>query len=218
VIGVADVGELKAATVAVVKAFDPSMLAAYEAERAMEHATAIKNAAAHLEAVCAARVAETDLWKRAGDRSAGDWLARKTGTTAGAAKQRMATGARIGTQDKLRRAAAEGDLSAEQAAAISDAAAADPSAEERLIGAAGRESLGELREDCDRTKAAADPDPDETHKRIRCARTLRFWSQAGVVKMFAQTTPEQMAAIKTAVEQRAEELFHGARRAVIPTG
>ena len=52
-------------------------------------------------------------------------------------------------------------------------ATADPLAEGRLLEHAERRSLGELREECERVKAAADPDLDATRKRIHAQRSCR---------------------------------------------
>jgi hypothetical protein len=61
--------------------FDPDRVSAADAARIVEDAAAIKNMAATVEALAAARVAETELWKRDGDRSAAHQLARTTGTS-----------------------------------------------------------------------------------------------------------------------------------------
>ncbi len=95
--------------------------------------------------------------------------------------------------------------------AISDAAAANPAEERRLVELAGTRPLKGLREECDRVKAAADPDADATHERVHRERSLRIWSGAGVAKMFARCTPEQMAVIRAAVDARVDELFEAAR-------
>jgi hypothetical protein len=50
--------------------FDAARVSATDAMRVVEDAAAIKNMAATVEALAAARVAETALWKRAGERSA----------------------------------------------------------------------------------------------------------------------------------------------------
>ena len=62
-----------------------------------------------------------------------------------------------------------GRLSGAQAASVIDAAAANPGAEARLVDGVGRMSLTECRDECARVKAAADPDPDATYRRIHAA-------------------------------------------------
>ncbi len=191
---------------------DPALLSLGDASAALVAVTAAANALATVQGQLAKRVADTGEWKRAGHRSAADHLAAQCGTSPGRAKQLLDTAERLETQPEVAEAARAGALSAEQAARITDAAAADPSASARLIDTAAASSLKELGEACDRVKAAADPDPDATHERTRSERALRFWSTAGVAKLFAQTTPEQMATIKAAVESRAGQLFEAARK------
>src|SRR5687767_14909740 len=86
--------------------------------------------AERLAGVCktllAARVAETNQWRRDGDRSPEVWLARQSGSTVGAAKDALATVERLKSQPKTEAAVRSGRLSAAQAALVSEAAAVDP--------------------------------------------------------------------------------------------
>jgi hypothetical protein len=191
---------------------EPDMLTLYEAKQALAEITTLKNAAAVAEMMLAKRIADTGEWKREGHRSAAEAHAAATGTSPGRARDALNAADRFASQPHLSDAAKNGELSPEQTSLISGAAAANPAAERQLVEGAKQQSLPELDDACGRAKAAADPDPDATHKRNHEARCLRFWSKTGVAKMFGQTTPDQMAAIKAAVELRAEELFHAARR------
>jgi hypothetical protein len=56
--------------------FDPQLLSGAEAGRVRECATALKNLCAAVEARAAAREAECGAWRRAGDRSPAEHLAR----------------------------------------------------------------------------------------------------------------------------------------------
>jgi hypothetical protein len=84
-IGVRELGELRSEMVALAGSLDPSMAMGHEALLVVEHAAAIKNMAAFIESTYAARVAETDEWKKNGARSAAEWLANRTGTSTAAA-------------------------------------------------------------------------------------------------------------------------------------
>jgi hypothetical protein len=214
VVGVAEVAEVREAVIALARDLDPALLYLADAGRALGHATAMKNAAATMEALLAKRVADAGDWKRTGAKSAAEHLATMTGTTIGRARDALSTAERLNGLDATAAAARGGELSPEQAAAVSDAAAVDAAAEGRLLGhAAGAGSLEELRDACAKVKAAADPDPDATYDRNRKARLLRIYTgPAGITKIFGQSTPDQMARIRTAVETRADELFGRARR------
>src|SRR5438046_10207152 len=66
-------------------AFDAALLPAAVAARVVEDAAAIEKMAATMKGLAAARVAETELWKKDGDRLAAQQLDRRTGTTVCAA-------------------------------------------------------------------------------------------------------------------------------------
>src|ERR1700722_1892367 len=71
-----------------------------------------------------------------------------------AAKRALETGRRLGEQPEVAAAALAGDLSLEQATAISDAVAANPAKAGELIDTAKRSSLPELNEAVAKVKAA----------------------------------------------------------------
>ena len=106
------------------------------------------------KAVLVQRAVEGELWLQSGDRSAADWLAKRTGSTIAEARSVIDTG------NALRRAPltdAEfraGRLSLKQAEAVAGAAL-DPSEEPRLLALAHSQSLQKLRDECARVRAAA---------------------------------------------------------------
>ena len=106
--------------------FDASVLDVDTAKRMVLEWGAIENTAAAMKALAAARIAETERWDRTDGKSAADWLASTTGTTAPKAREQIETGRRLGTLEATAGAARRGELSPEQTAAIVDAAAADP--------------------------------------------------------------------------------------------
>jgi hypothetical protein len=83
--------ELRSAMRRYATRFDPPLVSARDAARIVEDAAAIKNMAATVEALAAARVAETEAWRERGDRSAAHDLARRTGTSVGQAKDALET-------------------------------------------------------------------------------------------------------------------------------
>ncbi|HEX3393286.1 MAG TPA: hypothetical protein VHS52_02055, partial [Acidimicrobiales bacterium] len=56
--------------------FDPSLVSAGDAARVLDQAAAIEKMAAVVKALAAVRVADTEVWRRDGDRSAAHHLAR----------------------------------------------------------------------------------------------------------------------------------------------
>jgi hypothetical protein len=161
----------------------------------------------------AASVGASNHWRSAGYRTAADWLARTMGTTASAAHGELAASGHLerlpATDDALRR----GELSLAQAAAVTDAAAADPRAESRLLAATEQSSLRALRDECARTKAAADPDADARYERIRRERALRTYTDAdGTWNLYARGPVDAGATVMAALQAAADDVFRQAYR------
>src|SRR4051794_9411822 len=113
--------------------FDPALLSRDDAVIAAREWAAAANAASAASAMAAARVAECGPPREAGARDAADWYARETGTTKARAQERLRTGQTMRDADATRAAATSGNLSADQAAVITDAVRADPDAEQQLL-------------------------------------------------------------------------------------
>jgi hypothetical protein len=105
----------------------------------------IEKLAAGAKLRMAKRVEESNEWRRGGHRSPAEYLARKSGTSTGSAQAELTTSARLESLPSVEDAVRDGELSAVQAAAIADAAAADPGSEERLLKKAKRASVKDLR-------------------------------------------------------------------------
>lgn len=166
-----------------------------------------------LKVTAAARVADSEAWRAPGVRSPEDWLAGATGTSKGQAKRKLATGRRLNQLPSTAQAAKAGKLSAEQAEAVADAAAAAPDAEDDLLAAAGTESLGGLKQRCAQAKASADRDPKATAERIHRARSCRTYTDTdGVGHLHLSGPTAVIARMANAINHRADKLFRTARR------
>ncbi|HEY1280870.1 MAG TPA: DUF222 domain-containing protein [Acidimicrobiales bacterium] len=156
--------------------FDPEAVPLEQAATIYETLARMEKLVAGARVRLAARVEASNVWRQAGHRTAADWLARTAGVTAGVAHAELAASARLAalsaTDDALRR----GQLSAMQAAVVTDAAAVDPAAEGRLLVEAATASLRQLRDDCARVKAAADPNADARYERIHRERSVRWFA------------------------------------------
>src|SRR5262249_7102898 len=101
--------------------------------------------------------------------------------------------------------------SAHQVAVITDAATADPHAEQRLLEQAARGSYGELRDECARTKANV-MDLEERRRRIHRQRYLRSWNDVeGAALLQMRDNPEVIAGVMAAIEPVRDELLALAR-------
>jgi hypothetical protein len=198
---------------AITASLDASLLTGDDAAALVGRFDAIERLAGAAKTLVAGRVAETNAWQAAGDRSAADWLAKATSSTITESRARLRTASKLadapGTEAALRR----GELSVPQAEAIAAASAADTSAEARLLELAEYQSLQKLRDECARVEAAADPDPAGRHERIRKNRFWRRWtrpdgSRAG---MYAGT-PEEVALFEAHTQPFLDARLDEARR------
>ena len=114
-------------------------------------------------------------WQHGGYRSASAQLADQAGMSPGAAKRALETGRRLADQPEVAAAARAGDLSWEQATAVSDGVAADPAQAAELIDKAKRSSLPELNEEVAKVKAAR-RDQEQRRRDRHAKRSLRRWT------------------------------------------
>jgi hypothetical protein len=132
----------------------------------------VERLAAAAKTLLARRVEESEVWRRAGYRSTADYLAALAGGSVTAARGVVATSKRLAKLPATEAALRAGSLSTAQAGNIADAASVNPDAEHDLLDMAGAASLRELTDACGRAKAAGDPDPEETYRRIHRNRRL----------------------------------------------
>jgi hypothetical protein len=195
-----------------VAALDPDAVSGSAARELWGEFDRIERLGSAGKTLLARRIAQTH--QRSGStRTAAEELARRGGTSAGQVNDSLATSHRLPDQPELEQALRGGELSPAQAALISDAAAADPGEAGRLTDLAHRVSLAELREECARVKAAADPDPDATNRRIHAQRRLRHYTDAeGGWNLTARGTAQAGAALLTVLNAITDAIFQQARR------
>ena len=196
-----------------VTALDPDAVGADAARELWAEYDRIERLGAAAKTLLARRIAATHDRDRAGTRTAAELLARTAGTSTAAAQEALDTSHRLTELPGVAGALRRGELSPAQAAAITGAADADRSAESRLLELASRASLAELREECARVRAAADPDPDATNRRIHQQRRCRYYSDAeGGWNLSARGTVQDGAAFTTVLNAITDEIFTAARR------
>ena len=196
----------------IVAALDPESVPLAEVPALWQTFDGIERLGRAAKVLLAARVEASRAWHHAGYRSAAEYLAAKQGTSVGEARRDLETSQKLACTPAADQALRDGRLSGAQAASVIDAAAANPDAEGRLLEGAGHMSLTELLEACARVKAAADPDPDATYRRIHASRRLRtFRDGEGAWNLSARGTADAGARLKAAVEPIIEEYFREAR-------
>lgn len=194
------------------RSFDAALVSAADAQRVVARAAAAEHMLAGVKSMAAARVAETELWKSEGDRSAAHQLARRTGTTVSKAREALDTAGARGRLPELDAAVRRGEVSPGQAGVIADAASKAPSAERRLLDTARRASFGELMDECARTKAAAEPDDEARYNAVHARRFLRRRRCGdGAAELQYRSTPDEVAEVFSVVRGFAERVFTAAR-------
>src|SRR5947209_2057857 len=195
--------------------FDAALLPCDQAEQAVRVAASIEAMAATVKSLAAARAMAGQSWKDDGERSPAHHLARTTGVSVGQAADMIDTARRLEKLPEVAAAARSGELSAQQASAIADAATADPGAERRLLDTAETAkstSLHELRQECARTKAASAPDLEARRKAIHARRFLRSYTDPdGAWNLRMRSNPEVGAQVMAALYPIRDRLFVAAR-------
>ena len=204
--------EIRAEVAALATSFDPSSISPAEAERVVADATAVVNMLDTIRALAARRAADGGGWRRDGARSPSHDLARKTGAPVSKAKELLAAAEQLSSLPTLEHAARTGAISASQLGPIASASTADPNAEERLVAKARRASLGELLDDCARTRAFAQRDADARHRAIHAGRYLRHQRCAdGAGELRYRSTVDEVAEVLAVVRGHANRQFDLAR-------
>jgi hypothetical protein len=142
-----ELGALRESIAMYAGGFDARLLTPGEAGEVVRVCAQIEASAASIKALAAARAAEGKDWQQQGYRSAADQMAHETGMSPSAARQTLDTGRRLSEQPEVASAALAGELSLEQATAVSDGVAADPRSAGELIEKAKHASLPELNEE-----------------------------------------------------------------------
>src|SRR5437016_3955418 len=150
--------DMEAALREIVAGLEPEALSPDAAVGLVDTFVSLEKLVAAGKALAARRVAESNLWRGAGERSAAHWLARRSGTSIGNAMATLETAARLPELPGVDRAVRAGELSAVQANEIASAAGADPGAAAELVRVAQTDGVGGLRDTCRRVRAAAAPD------------------------------------------------------------
>jgi hypothetical protein len=190
---------------------DPDYITPREAPALWEALESVRRQVTGAQVVLAQRVDESTVAKDAGLRNGAEWIAKASGSSLSAGYEQMAASKRLVKLPLVAAAVRRGDISVPQAQTIADAATCDPTAEERLLGLAGVMSLSELRTECGRTKAAADPDAEARYKRIHRERRLRrYRNDDGAWCLSGRGTIDAGAEFSIVLDAIGDEIFRNA--------
>jgi hypothetical protein len=207
-----DLDALEAAARTVCARLEPDAVPADEVDVLHARLATVERLVAGARVRLARRVDAVGGWRAAGERSAAHAIARATGCSVARARAEVDTSRRLASLAATDSAVASGALSLEQAAAVSDGASVNPAFEGRLLRCAARRSLGELREETARAKAAGDVDLAARHERVRASRHLHHRvTDDGAGEIHYRSTIEDAAEVMTLLRPYAERVFTAAR-------
>ena len=200
-----------------VSSVDADALDGPRARRLYDAATEIEQRAGALRLLVTGRLEECNAWKKDGDRTPANFVARTTGTTVRQAVESLQTARRLDPHGGVADALRAGEVTAAQAAPIAEAVSADPHAEKELLAHAQTDSLQGLREECRRVKAAARTDELDHNDAIRRSRYLRTWTDPeGAGRGEWKLPPEDQARILARLAAEADAVATEAKAAGAP--
>jgi len=192
--------------------FEPELHTGSEAVQIVALTAEIERVYSAVGTLAMRRVERTGMWTKSGAPTPEHWLARVKHTSVREAAAIVDTGTRLGSGscDATETALRNGDLSAKQAAIVTDAATVDPGAEARLLRAARTESLGGLTDEAKRVKLAK---LDETAQQR--AHRHRHWRHSldadGAFRFSGQTTAAAGVDLARIIDAFADPIFQAAR-------
>jgi hypothetical protein len=205
--------DLRAAALAFAASVRPEELSGADAATAVRHLATAEKAVATARMFLAVRVARSEAWRGQGHASAADWLAAQLGISVRQAQSQLATAKRAERLPKTKRAMEEGELSPDQADAVTDAASADPAAEEELLDSAKRDTNARLKERAAAAKAAATDGPTK-EQRARAGRTRQLRTNPdGTYTLFVRGPAVDGVRFAALLRPHDEQIFRAHRRA-----
>lgn len=213
-VGLRELEEQEASLASLCSVLDPALIHDADVATAFDALTHMQKLVSGALLRMAARYDEVGDWKRDGSRSAEDAIARKTGTSVGQAKRSLHTSKNLAKTPGVDNARRQGDLSPDQADAVSSGATASPADEDELIRAAKQESLQSLKQRAADARARADQDREATRKRQHAARRLNRWKdEDGMYNLLLKLPAEMGAEIDARLKPGIDRAFADARDA-----
>ena len=199
----------------VVGELEPGLYCGDDAASLVSVCSEIEHLGAAAKALFAKRAVECRAFQREGDRSAADWLARKTGENLHSARDLLEATEGLGELAEIGEAFRSGELSQAQLSALTDAASGDPSSQKELLFAARGKTLRSLRQACLEKKAArrTEEEREAAYEALREGRSLRHWTDRdGAFCFTGRSTPDDGARLVALLDQETKKVLDEARR------
>ncbi|MCA1843364.1 MAG: HNH endonuclease [Actinobacteria bacterium] len=170
--------------------FQPEDYSGEDCAVLVEELAAVEKVSAAARVRAAARAGSCGAHRERGFADVSDWMARATGSTAGAAKTALETAAALDAQPDAKAALDAGELSFAQARELVKTEAAVPGSTARLLDLAKGQSLRTLKDEA-RDRRLRAIDPEELHAKQHAAMYHRHWTTAlGTIAYAGELPPE----------------------------
>jgi hypothetical protein len=198
----------------VLASFDPALVSASDAMTLVKVFDRIERMGAAGKALAAGRVAQTELWRRKGHKSAAHWMAADTGVAVGDAVRVLQTADALLGCEATAEAFKAGRVSGRQAKVIAEAASVAPDVEAELLAAAERLSMRELQDKARRLVAAGSGESDaQRGARWHARRSVRTWVDGdGMGCGQWRLPPAAHARVLATIRNSRDRIFADARR------
>jgi Domain of unknown function (DUF222) len=193
--------------------FEPRLCSPERCVEVVEVLARVERVCAVARARTAARAAECGAHRGEGFRSPAEWLAHKTGSTAGEAERDLATVSALDGLPCTREALAHGDISLAAAEEIRRTEQHCPGSEQEMVVTAISGDLRATRETGRALRLAA-VDPEELKERQHAARSFRHWRDGeGMIRGSFVLPPEVGVPVVHRLDVHTDREFRQAHRA-----
>ena len=202
--------------------YQPDEYSGEECAVLAEELAAMEKVSAAARVRAAARAGICGAHRERGFADVSDWMARATGSTAGAAKAALETAAAIAAQPEAKAALDAGELSFAQARELVKTEAAVPGSTAGLLDVAKGASLRTLKDEA-RDRRLRAVDPEELHALQHSRMHHRHWTTAlGTIRYEGELPPEYGVPFANQLDAETDRLWlkahQGAGQQVFPDG
>ena len=192
--------------------FQPEAHSGDDCATVVEKLAALEKVSAPARVRAAAWAGASGAHRERGFADVSDWMARATGSTAGAAKAALQTAAALESQPEAKAALDAGELSFAQARELVRTEAAVPGSTAELLDVAKSESFRSLK-DRARDRRVRAIDPEELYARQHAAMSHRTWINAlGNVAYAGELPPELGIPFRNRLDAETDRLWRRAHR------
>jgi hypothetical protein len=188
---------------------DPNILVHTQPIKAMDLLVRTANKVSAAKMAVAARVADTGGWTGQGHRTKVDWLAAICGITYSEARRILDTADKLQDLPEVRDAIAKGDLSDDQAQAVTRGAHAQPDQAGEMVDKAKTSTMRQLNDAAnDAEAAAAGPDRQEqARRRAHQNRSAHAYYNGQEGKMVITDSVDRIAQMMAAINDDADTRY-----------